>query len=108
MHIFHDLLDLVLPMSCVCCLGPGSLWCAGCRPISRPERLPLLAEPPVYASGEYADELREALLAYKERGIRGLVSGLAGYLGDAVDVAIRAGPSGGPRPLLVPVPSSRG
>jgi predicted amidophosphoribosyltransferase len=50
--------------------------------------------------------LRTALLAYKERGVRSLAGPLAGYLGDAVDVASRDLPSPR-RPLLVPVPSSR-
>jgi len=63
--------------------------------------------PPVVAAGEYGGGLRSALLAYKERGQRGLAGPLAAYLSDAVDASRRAfgGPTG--QPLLVPIPSSR-
>lgn len=67
-----------------------------------------MAQGPVtFASCEYADELRIALLAYKERGIRGLDAILAGYLGDAIDVAVRAIPNQTVMPVLVSVPSTR-
>ena len=117
--MLSELIELVLPASCVCCDRPGLLWCAGCQPDSAPR----VADPapgpagsaqgsawgapavPTFAAGEYADELRTALIAYKERGRRQLASPLAGYLADAVDCAVRA--TGSSRPVLVPVPSSR-
>ncbi|MGI8667018.1 MAG: ComF family protein [Jatrophihabitans sp.] len=106
MRILDDLLDLVLPASCVCCQRPGGAWCAGCQPDSQPARVPLAHGPPTYAAGEYQGELRAALLAYKERGHRSLADPLAGYLGDAADAAGRLEVRSA-RPLLVPVPSTR-
>lgn len=107
MRIVTELLDLMLPTSCVCCQRPGGLWCGGCRPVSRPALVALPhGPPPVYAAGEYAGQLRTALLAYKERGTPSLAGALAGYLSDAADQASRnlTGPR---RPVLVPVPSAR-
>src|SRR4051794_41908440 len=106
MRVLTELIDLVLPAGCVCCDRPGAAWCAGCRPASRPVQLGQPAIPAGFAAGEYADELRTALLAYKERGRRQLAELLAGYLADAVDCAVRAGETGA-WPVLLPVPSSR-
>jgi predicted amidophosphoribosyltransferase len=107
MRVLPDLLDLMLPVSCVCCGRAGPLWCPGCRPASDPEPVVLpsaAAHPPVFAAGEYGGALRSALLAFKERGQRGLAGPLAGYLSDAVDVSRQRLSE---LPLLVPVPSSR-
>ncbi len=113
MRLLPDLVDLVLPSSCVCCDRPGALWCQSCRPGSEPEPVPLASGPPVFAAGEYGAELRSALIAFKEQGRRALVGPLAGYLSDAIDVAGVAGrqlgsatPTAGDL-VLVPVPSSR-
>ncbi|HST47427.1 ComF family protein [Jatrophihabitans sp.] len=128
MRVLPDLLDLVWPSTCVCCGRGDAVWCPHCRPPSVPYQVALPAAPgvpPVVAAGEYGGALRQALLAFKERGQRALVGPLAGYLGDAVDTGRRrfgnpaspGGPNspGGPdslaspdgRPILVPVPSSR-
>lgn len=107
MRLIGELVELVLPVSCVCCGRPGALWCVGCRPVSQPEPAPLAQAPPTYAAGDYDTELRTALLSYKERGHRALLGPLAGYLADAVDVAVRTLVPDGPRPVLVPVPSTR-
>ncbi len=110
MRLLPDLVDLVLPASCVCCGRAGPLWCAGCRPHSEPAPVPVAAAPRVFAAGEYGGELRSALLAFKERGRRALAGPLAAYLSDAVDLARqRLGePADGAGGLaLVPVPSSR-
>lgn len=107
MRVLPDLLDLALPVSCVCCGRPGPLWCPACRPASEPAPVSLAsvaARLPVTAAGEYGGALRSALLAFKERGQRGLAGPLAGYLSDAVDVSRQRL---GEVPLLVPVPSSR-
>jgi predicted amidophosphoribosyltransferase len=107
MRVLPDLLDLVLPVSCVCCGRTGALWCPACRPASDPEPVVLPADgarPTVVAAGEYGGALRSALLAFKERGRRGLAGPLAGYLSDAVDVSCQRL---GELPLLVPIPSSR-
>jgi predicted amidophosphoribosyltransferase len=91
------LLDLVLPRHCLGCAEQGSALCPACRPDT-----PLLTPGGVWAAGEYEDGLRDALLAYKERGRRDL----AGVLGTLLADAVRAA---GPPPgvVLVPVPSSR-
>jgi predicted amidophosphoribosyltransferase len=101
-----ELVDLVLPSQCVCCRRPGPLWCAGCRPASQGELIPLAHGPPVHAAAEYADGVRTALLSYKERGARSLAAPLADYLGEAVELARRAHPGPG-IPALVAVPSAR-
>jgi predicted amidophosphoribosyltransferase len=101
-----ELIDLVLPIHCVCCQRPGQVWCADCRPDSGGGVISLAHGPPVHAAAEYADGLRTALLSYKERGARGLAAPLADYLGDAVDLARRTRP-GSELPVLVPVPSAR-
>jgi predicted amidophosphoribosyltransferase len=112
MRMLSELIELVLPSSCVCCDRPGVLWCAGCQPDSAPRGADPAPGPagsvpalPTFAAGEYADELRTALIAYKERGRRQLASPLAGYLADAVDCAVRA--TGCSPAVLVPIPSSR-
>lgn len=100
-----DLVDLVLPVGCVCCGRAGQLWCSGCRPDSQPQSVSLAAGPPVYAAGEYAGELRSALIAFKERRHRALAGPLAHYLGDAIDAGRREFSAG--EPVLVPIPSTR-
>ena len=106
MDVLAELIDLVLPAGCVCCDRPGTLWCGYCQPASEPAPAGHPPGPPCHAAGEYAGELRTALIAYKERGRRRLAELLAGYLADALDCAVRT--AGGPeRPVLVPVPSSR-
>lgn len=107
MRFLPDLLDLVLPASCVCCGLAGRVWCPGCQPKSEPGPVALASLSGVVAAAEYGGGLRSALLAFKERGQRTLVGPLAAYLSDAVDVGCGqlSGPAG--RPVLVPIPSSR-
>lgn len=107
MNFFSDLVDLVLPASCVCCARPGSVWCSPCQPAAVAAPVTLSHGPPTTAAGEYADELRTVLLHYKERGARQLVSRLADYLSEAVDVAARAAVGPGDLVALVPIPSRR-
>lgn len=106
MTLLSELIELVLPPHCVCCSRPGSTWCPSCQPPSVAAPVGVAHGPPTVAAGEYAAELRTALLHYKERGRRALAAMLAGYLADAVDVAARAGDDGRPA-VLVPVPSRR-
>jgi len=101
MGVLAELLDLALPAGCICCHRPGSVWCPGCQPPSVGQPV----GPGVFAAGEYAGDLRTALVHYKERGRRPLGPPLAGYLADAVDAAARA--AAVPAPVLVPVPSRR-
>ncbi len=113
MRVLPDLLDLLWPSTCVSCGRGDTVWCSLCRPPSVPLPIALPtapAAPPVTAAGDYGGALRQALLAFKERGQRALVGPLAAYLGDAVDAArCQLGSPGGPagQPILVPVPSSR-
>ncbi|MFD4604839.1 ComF family protein [Streptomyces sp. NPDC058464] len=91
---WQDLTDLVLPAECGGCGTPRTVLCAECRAAlsgAVPRRVRPVPEPPglpaVYAAAPYADEVRAALLAHKERG----ALALAGALGAAVAGAVRAG-----------------
>ncbi|MEU6506459.1 MULTISPECIES: ComF family protein [unclassified Streptomyces] len=130
---WRDLTDLVLPADCAGCGAPRTVLCPRCRaaldgraprrvrPVPEPAGLPV-----VYAAAPYATEVRELLLAHKERG----ALPLAGALGAALAGAVRAGlggsgagvgvgpgaggADGGPGDawdsgtvVLVPVPSAR-
>jgi predicted amidophosphoribosyltransferase len=112
--VLAALADLVLPAECAGCrsahvpLRQGA--CVACaaalsalrprvvRPDSAPPGLPACV-----AAGEYAGPLREALLAYKERGRVSLAAPLGALLAESVATAA----GGVRRPvLLVPVPST--
>ncbi|MEV6765404.1 ComF family protein [Streptomyces sp. NPDC051105] len=91
---WQDLTDLVLPAECGGCGTPRTVLCAECRAAlsgAVPRRVRPVPEPPglpaVYAAATYADEVRAALLAHKERG----ALALAGALGAALAGAVRAG-----------------
>ncbi|MFE3162913.1 ComF family protein [Streptomyces sp. NPDC059224] len=91
---WQDLTDLVLPAECGGCGTPRTVLCAECRAAlsgAAPRRVRPVPEPlglpPVYAAAPYADEVRAALLAHKERG----ALALAGALGAALAGAVRAG-----------------
>lgn len=126
---WRELTDLVLPGECGGCGAPRAVLCGPCRAALvgtgacrvRPDPEPP-GLPEVYAAAPYADEVRAALLAHKERG----ALALAGPLGVALAGAVRAGLGGlsdsavpahlpatgrsaGSRApvLLVPVPSGR-
>ncbi|MEU8932542.1 phosphoribosyltransferase family protein [Streptomyces sp. NPDC048409] len=106
---WQDLTDLVLPAECGGCGTPRTVLCPECRaalsgavprrvrPVPEPRGLPA-----VYAAAAYADAVRAALLAHKERG----ALALAGALGAALAGAVRAGRPGIGPLLLVPVPSA--
>lgn len=110
--LLGDLADLVLPVDCAGCRRPARPlrlgFCAGCvavlgglrpgpvRPDPPPPGLP-----PVVALGAYDGALREALLAYKERGRHRLARPLGRLLADVVVEAV------GERPVvLIPVPAT--
>lgn len=98
MSITATVVDLVLPRACVGCAAPGGPWCAGCRPAGNPLRA-AVAGVPLVAAAAYEGGLRQALLAYKERGRRDLAAPLAELLATAVDLL----PAGH---VLVPMPST--
>ncbi|MEU6145087.1 ComF family protein [Streptomyces sp. NPDC047081] len=91
---WQDLTDLVLPAECGGCGRPRTVLCPECRAAlsgAAPSRVRPVPEPPglpvVHAAARYADEVRAALLAHKERG----ALALATPLGAALAGAVRAG-----------------
>jgi predicted amidophosphoribosyltransferase len=99
--LLSDLLDLVLPAGCAGCGVAGQQWCRGCAgAVGAPRTvIDLPGVPPTVAVGAYEGSLRKALLAYKERGRRGLGNPFAEMLTRAVR---RRAPA---RCWLVPAPS---
>ncbi|MGW8062946.1 ComF family protein [Streptomyces ziwulingensis] len=117
---WRDLTDLVLPAECGGCGRARAVLCAECRKAltgAVPRRVRPVPEPPglpvVHAAARYADEVRAALLAHKERGALALAAPLGAALAGAVRAGLRelrsgAGGAGAWGPvLLVPVPSAR-
>ncbi|MFG3657175.1 ComF family protein [Streptomyces sp. NPDC047706] len=110
---WQDLTDLVLPAECGGCGRPRTVLCAECRAAlggAVPSRVRPVPEPPglpsVHAAAPYADAVRAALLAHKERGALPLARPLGAALAGAVRAAL---PGALDRAaLLVPVPSGRG
>jgi predicted amidophosphoribosyltransferase len=106
--VWSALADLVLPVDCAGCRAPHERLrrgaCARCASdLSALRPIPVDEPPGCVAIGEYAGPLREAILAYKERGR----IGLAGPLGVLLAEAIAAAAGGRPRPLLlVAIPST--
>ncbi|MFC7985487.1 ComF family protein [Streptomyces sp. NPDC057336] len=107
---WRDLTDLVLPAECGGCGRARSVLCPRCRTAlsgAAPSRVRPVPEPPglpvVHAAARYADEVRAALLAHKERGVLALTAPLGVALAGAVRAAVRAREP----VLLVPVPSAR-
>lgn len=122
---WQEITGLVLPVACAGCGRPRTTLCDTCttslhgQPATRvrPEPEPA-GLPDVWAAAPYADAVRAALLAHKERG----ALALAEPLGRAVAGAARAatandgeergegvggGEEGAPPLVLVPVPSAR-
>ena len=95
-----DLVELLLPRQCHGCGRSGTGLCETCAPVV------LVAVDcaglPVIAAGRYEGALRDAVLAYKERGRRDLGVPLACLLGAAVAAYDL------PDAVLVPIPSSAG
>ena len=102
-----DLLDLVLPRSCVGCARPGQPLCARCRPRGGALAVPG-HESATFAATTYEFAVRAALLQYKERGRRDLAPALGALLAAAVREVLRSTRGAQARRIvLVPVPSSR-
>jgi len=101
----HSLIELVYPVMCVGCHAPGSSWCEDCRSPPGPQWVHSVPGLDVVASGEYTGSLRQALLAYKERGNRALGTPLAGRLSSAVTVLGHG--VGALDSVLVPITSRR-
>jgi predicted amidophosphoribosyltransferase len=121
-----DLVDLVLPRRCVGCAAPGVALCPAC---ARPDpRSVSDGAVPVRAAVAYRGAVRDAVIAYKERGSADLRRPLAALLAESLrrllaDVAADAPAGTDPGPVVVvpavvvpvvvvpvvvvPVPSSR-
>nr|WP_205862891.1 ComF family protein [Planosporangium thailandense] len=107
------MVDLVLPAGCAGCGRSaerrGGLCgdCAAALAAARPQRVRPCPEPPglprCVALAAYAGSLREAILAYKERGRHTLAGPLGDRLADVVAAAL--GETTDPV-LLVPVPAT--
>ncbi|MFF4114647.1 ComF family protein [Streptomyces sp. NPDC001714] len=98
---WQDLTDLVLPAECGGCGTPRTVLCDECRGAlsgAVPRRVRPVPEPPglpaVYAAARYADEVRAALLAHKERGALALAGALGAALAGAVRSGLRDGSAG--------------
>lgn len=104
------LIDLVFPLRCPGCDGPGTSWCAHCARelggLRRVERPLLPTSMPAFALGPYTGAPRRAVLAYKEYGRRDLAEPFARALSTgarAVTDLLGIAPH---QPLcLVPAPS---
>lgn len=105
--------DLVLGSRCVGCDRPGRVLCRGCGPglgsSPRAVGAPHLHRgAQVWAAGEYAGTLREAVVAHKEDGVLGVAPVLGQCLAAAVrtGLGVEAGRNG--EVVLVQVPSRPG
>jgi predicted amidophosphoribosyltransferase len=99
-HILDPLIELILPPRCAGCGGIGSALCGRCvpaAPVLEVEHRDLR----LIAACDYRGALRDALVAYKDRGRIDLAGPLAGLLAAAV-----RGLAPGPRVMLVGVASA--
>jgi predicted amidophosphoribosyltransferase len=110
--LLAELADLVLPRTCAGCGRPGTALCPACgrlltRPhLAAPRRFPP-GFPPTVAAGAYAGPVRDAVIAFKERGRAELARPLGAALALAVAGVLAGLTPARPEPvLLVPLPSS--
>jgi predicted amidophosphoribosyltransferase len=106
--IVATLLDLVLPNGCAGCGAAGESVCPTCaaelrrQPSVRRPRPAPAGLPACLSASEYDGTVRELILAYKERGRRGL----AASLGGALAAVVGAGWPGPEPVVLIPVPAT--
>lgn len=81
------MLDLVLPLQCGGCAGPGTRWCRSCdKDLAVTPDQPYVVTPrldpgvPVLSLGRYAGIRRKTIVAVKERGRADLITPLAAAL----------------------------
>jgi len=97
-------LAAVSPVSCAGCGAPDLELCTACRDLLRPRPVETVqAGLRVVTALRYEFEVREAVLAYKQRGRVRLAAELGQALRAAVDVAL---PPGAPPTVVVAVPPS--
>lgn len=107
------MLDLVLPLQCGGCGGPGTGWCPACaRDVTVKPDEPHLVVPrvdpgvPVLSLGRYAGPRRAAVVAVKEHGRADLVRPLAAGLAAAIQHLLAWGLLDVPL-AVVPAPTRR-
>jgi len=102
--------DLAWGGACAGCDRPGPIACRECaaalNAIPATTVPAALGQPPTWARGDYAGELRSFVLACKERQGLTLVPLLGDLALGSATAALRQRPPSGPV-LLVPIPSSR-
>jgi len=97
--------DLLLGAACPGCGRPSRALCATCTVAIAPRPTVVRTNPvAVAASGEHADVLRLAIVAWKEEGRSSLLRPLAHLLATSVVQVVGASPA---PVVLVPVPTSR-
>lgn len=95
--------DLVLPVRCLGCGRRAEAWCAPCRAAALDLHVrELPGGLRTVAAAYYEADVREALVAYKERARRDLARPLGWLLQGALQVAAE----GLRDPVLVPMPST--
>ena len=103
----RELANLVLPIDCVGCAKPDTQWCARCAAAPTRPHQPTLAWRealwgiPVWAVTDYDGVWRDAVIAWKERGVHALARAFAPHLA----LVLRA-KLGHESVVLVPVPGS--
>ena len=103
--MFADLIDLVLPRSCLGCGAGGAGVCRDCLDVRPAVRfVPGLG--PVHAAASYGGAVGAAIVHYKDRRRRDLRTVLAALLSSAVSAARADLGAATEAPLLVPVPST--
>jgi predicted amidophosphoribosyltransferase len=109
-----EVAELVLQRECAGCGRTGTSWCAGCADALLGEpTLQRVAALPVWSTTDYRDQVRTAVVAWKDRGRADLTPALAQALRRSVLAALGGAaaapsrPSTGATVLLVPAPSSR-
>ncbi|WP_244857708.1 ComF family protein [Agromyces archimandritae] len=102
-----DALDVVVPVACVGCGGPGRTVCAGCRPAFVP-RVHLAARVGVaaWAAARYEGPVAGAIARFKDAGRTDAEGALAPMLGASIGAALAVLPPGPPAELVA-VPSTR-
>ncbi|WP_122262322.1 ComF family protein [Ornithinimicrobium cerasi] len=116
------LVELAAPTACAGCGAAGVRWCVGCdvllavaasragpwSPTPRPPGMP-----PTWSAAAYADEVRAAVVAWKDGGRADLTPVLAPVLRAVLAAALDGSPAHrdalrtGGRVLLLPAPSAR-
>ncbi|MEV4804867.1 phosphoribosyltransferase family protein [Nonomuraea sp. NPDC049421] len=108
--MLSDVLDLVLPASCVGCGAKGASCCARCQgalTVAPARRIPVPAPaglPDCWSAAPYDGVVRRMILAYKERGAVAVAGALADAIALTAVMALGRVQGGF---AVVPVPGSR-